>query len=301
MITGLKNSFELKELGPVRHYLGIEIEKSSNGEFAISQSKYIDKIVEEADLTNAKISKYPLDPGYFKLDPAPLLPNNDQYRKLIGMLLYLTVNSRPDISASVSILSQKVSKPTVTDLTEVKRVIRYLKGTRDLKLHLGGGDKVELLAYSDANWGEDREDRKSNSGYAISLNGGLISWCCRKQNVIAQSSCEAEYVALNESVREICWLKGLISDFGIKIEKPVTVKTDSQSCIALIRDSKFSNRTKHIDIKYHYVKDMARQDVIELEYVSSEDNVADMMTKPLNSTKISKFRTLVGIQIEEEC
>lgn len=300
VINGIKSHFELKDLGRVHHYLGINIERDEEGKFCISQPQYIDKIVTEANLENAKMSKYPVDPGYYKIDSDDL-DSNDEYRKLIGMLLYLTTNSRPDISAPISILSQKISKPTVTDLNEVKRVIRYLKGTRNAKLKLGGGDKnFPVTVFSDANWAEDRVDRKSNSGYVINLFGGPIAWSCRKQGLVALSSCEAEYVALCETIKEVTWLRGLISDFGVKINDPITVQTDSQSCIALVKDTRLSNRTKHIDIKFHYVKEMCKTGSIKLIYVSTEDNVADIMTKPLGSTRIRKLRELIGIEIEEE-
>lgn len=214
-------------------------------------------------MENAKTSKYPLDPGYYKLQSDALVSNNDEYRKLIGMLLYLAINTRPDISAAISILSQKISSPTVADLTEIKRVIRYLKGTRNAKLQLGGGvEHSQVSAFSDANWGEDRVDRKSNSGYVINLFGGPIAWSCRKQGLVALSSCEAEYIALSETTKELLWIRGVVSDFGVKIDDPIIINTDSQSCIAITKDMKYSNRTKHIDIKYHYVKDMCNKGLV---------------------------------------
>jgi Reverse transcriptase (RNA-dependent DNA polymerase) len=126
--------FEIKNLGNVKHYLGMDVLRDSEGHFKIAQSSYIDKIVEEAGLSDAKASNYPLDIGYFKISDSKSLVDNNEYRKLVGMLLYLATHSRPDISASVAILSQKISNPNETDLNEIKRIVRYLKGTRDLKL-----------------------------------------------------------------------------------------------------------------------------------------------------------------------
>lgn len=302
VINGIRSHFELKDLGKVHSYLGINIERNEQGIFCVSQPSYIDKIVSEANLGSAKVSKHPVDPGYYKLDSEDL-NSNDEYRKLIGMLLYLAINSRPDIAASIAILSQKISKPTASDMTEVKRVIRYLKGTRNAKLKLGGGGKdVEVLTvFSDANWAEDKVDRKSNSGYVIDLFGGPIAWSCRKQNLVALSSCEAEYIALCETTKEVAWLRGLISDFGVNIEEPVNIQTDSQSCIAMVKDTRLSRRTKHVDIKYHFVKEMCNTGLVKLTYVPSEENVADIMTKPLGPTRIKKLRELIGIEIEEEC
>lgn len=301
VVKQLKSVFELKELGEANHYLGIDISRDQQGVFLISQSSYIDKIVMEAGLTEAKGSKYPVDPGYYKLTDDKLMSSNDDYRKLIGMLLYLSINTRPDIAAGVSILSQKISKPTQTDMTEVKRLIRYIKSTRNLKLRLGGMTSNSITVFSDANWAEDRRDRKSNSGYLISLNGGVISWCCKKQSLVTLSSCEAEYVALCETAKQLTWIRNLVNDIGIQINDPITIKTDSQSAMALSTSQKASNRSKHIDLRYHYIRDMVQQNKYKLEYVSTEDNVADMLTKPLGSIRIARLRSLAGIEIEEEC
>ena len=217
LLFNVGKDFELKDLGNVKHYLGIDVQQDEKGNFMISQSNYIDKIVESARLNDAKLTKFPLDTGYYKLT-GELLPSNEEYRKLIGMLLYLTTNSRPDIAASVSILSQKVTKPRDIDWNEVKRIIRYIKGTRDLKLYLSSEKCSEnVFAFSDANWAEDREDRKSNSGYYCSINGGAISWSCTKQNVIAMSSTEAEYVALSETCKEVSWIKRIAQELKMDL------------------------------------------------------------------------------------
>lgn len=288
--------FELKDLGDVKAYLGIEVERDEAGNFMISQQQYIEKIIESSGMKDAKESRFPVDAGYYKL-AGELLPSNDEYRKLIGMLLFLTTQTRPDIAASVSILSQKVTKPRDTDLNEVKRIIRYLKGTKDLKLRLSSTKhKDDFYAYSDANWAEDREDRKSNSGYYCSINGGAISWSCRKQSIVATSSTEAEFVALSETCREVVWLKKLAKELEIKVPEPITVYTDSQSSMDMVENEKFSNRTKHIDTKFHYVKEAVNDKEIILEYVRTDENVADMLTKPLGTIKIEALRRLAALQ-----
>lgn len=300
----LRKHFEIKNLGKARQYLGIDIERI-DGSFLISQTSYINSIVEEAGLTHAKESKLPLDTGYFKAEqsatPEQLkeLDSNEEYRKLIGMLLYLGINTRPDIAASIAILSKRVEKPRNIDISEVKRVIRYLKGTQDLKLKLNDKTKPqELIAYSDANWAEDTLDRKSTSGHYCSLNGGTISWFSRKQNVIALSSCEAEYVALAETCKEVTWIKQIAKEFNITVNPEVKVYTDSQSCIALVQNPKQGNRTKHIDLKYHYVKEEVERKNVRLEYVPTESNTADLMTKPLTGRRTEMLRKLAGLTQE---
>lgn len=288
----LSKVFELKDLGDVKQYLGINILRDEKGNFVINQSNYIDKIVHEAGLKDSKVSAFPLDTGYYKnLEKQPL-PTNDQFRKLIGMLLYLSTNSRPDITASIAILSQKVSNPTLYDLNELKRVIRYLKGTRNLGLCMSSeGSEGELYAYSDANWAEDRTDRKSNTGYFVRLNGGSLAWNSHKQPLVTGSSTESEYVALYDTSKEVTWIKRLCKDFNINISETTPILTDSQSCMKIVEHEGQTHRTKHIDTKFHHTKDMVKNMEISLIYCPTEENVADMLTKPLGSIRLAKLRT----------
>lgn len=302
LMKSIGKEFELKDLGQVKHYLGIEVERTNHGEFLMSQTAFIDKIVKEAGLEEAKTMKNPIDLGYFKLNGTPL-ESNEEYRTLIGMLLYLSTNTRPDIAASVSILSQKVSQPRDVDLTQVKRLIRYIKGTRGRKLRLNVKGKSKILqVYSDANWAEDTSDRKSNTGFICKFNGGIISWCCRKQNVVALSSTEAEYVALTETCKEVVWLQEVSKCFDIdeNVFGRVKVFTDNQSCMAIVKNENFSNRTKHIDTRYHYIRSLVAEGRIYLEYVPTEMNVADLLTKPLGPGRIETLRKLAGMVDNEE-
>lgn len=291
-------AFEMKDLGEVKSFLEIDVEKNVNGHYMISQPRYIEKVLKESGLKDAKESKHPLDTGYWKLsDEDNMLDSNEVYRKLIGMLLYLSTNTRPDIAAAVSILSQRVSSPRQVDINEVKRVIRYLKGTKELKLSLSSDDAGEVLfGYSDANWAEDRVDRKSNSGYLCKVNGGTISWSCRKQDIVSLSSTEAEFVALSETCKEINWLRRISKEMKINLPKATKILTDSQSAMSMINNQKFSNRTKHIDTKYHFIRDKVMTKEVELEYVSTEKNVADMLTKPLGATRIRQLREMAGMK-----
>lgn len=234
------------------------------------------------------------------------------------MLLYLSTNSRPDISTSVALLSQRVNNPRDIDLNEVKRVIRYLLGTINLKLRMSSSEEAESIRiFSDADWAESKSDRKSHSGLFFEMNGGAIAWNCRKQEIVSLSSAEAEYVALSETCKETIWISRVADHFDVKFPKPVTIFTDSQSAIAMVNNHRFSHRTKHIDTKYHFVKDMVEKGIVILKYHPSTTNIADMMTKPLGGNKIRELRELAGLEdhhrsengaagcnncsIEEEC
>lgn len=298
-------AFEIKDLGEVKSYLGISLQRNEEGFFEMSQSEYIQKILEVTEMNDAKVSRIPMDTGYHKVEGEPL-DSNDDYRKLIGMLLYLSVNSRPDIAAAVAILCQKVSAPTSNDLNEAKRVLRYLKGTKDLRLKMGSSNgKDELWAFTDSDWAEDKVNRKSNSGFVCFLSNSPVMWKSKKQTIVATSSAEAEYIALSSGAKEVIWIKRMIESFGLKQEKPTKMYSDSMSAIAMVTKPKSGSKSKHIDTKFHHVKDLVSNKVIELQYVPTERNVADVLTKPLGKNKMKQFRELLGFtknsEIEEEC
>lgn len=292
----ISSTFDIRNLGEVKYYLGIEI-NSKNGIYSINKKKYINKIVKGFGLEEAKTSKIPLDSGYEKnqIENKDLLPSNAQYQKLIGCLLFVSLNSRPDISASIAILAQKISKPTKYDWNELKRVVQYLKGTANYQLYLAARDKSDLIGYADANWGESRHDRKSNSGFVFMLNGGVVSWCSKKQNCVALSSTEAEVIALAEATKEVIWIKQLLFEIGQEINIPITIYEDNQSCRHMILNGNASNRTKHIDVRCHFVKDHIKEGLINCLYCSSGEMIADILTKPLQRIKFEKFRSLMGV------
>ena len=297
----LEKEFSLTNLGELSSYVGITAERDPNGIFYIHQRPYIEEIIKKFGLEDAKVSKIPLDTGYNKVQSEEEdLADNELYQRLIGALLYLAVNSRPDISASISILSQKIKKPTKRDWTELKRVVRYLKGTKDLKLKLGGNNTDGLVGFADADWAENRTDRKSNSGFIFTLNGGAISWSCRKQTCVSLFSTEAEYIALSEASQEGIWIKRMLKDLGEEQNGPIKMLEDNQSCIKLATNDKFSNRTKHIDTKYHFVKDLIEEEIIKLEYCPTESMVADMLTKPLGPLKLQNLKRQSQL-MEQNC
>lgn len=295
-ISSLNRKFEVKDLGVIKSFLSIEISKDSDGSYSLAQERYIEAIVAQAELTDAKLQKYPLDPGYHKLTDERMLSDNNLYRKLIGMLLYVSTNTRPDIAVSVAILSQRIESPRQVDMNEVKRVIRYLKSTIKLRLKLSPTPNKRLMAYSDADWAEDRVTRKSMGATICLLHGGAISWISRKQNLVSISSTESEYYALSETAREVKWLISLLTDFNIAFNDAVEIQCDSQSCIKMIENEKFSNRTKHIDVRCHHIKELISNRDIKLSYCPTSENVADMLTKPLAGTKISYLRSMANLR-----
>lgn len=297
VIDSISKIFKLTNLGSISTYLGVQVERNDQGVYYIHQQKYIDQILIEYGMEECRTSRIPMDPGYFKEVPINeiLLNNNSEYRRMIGSLLYLTVNSRPDIAVAVSILSRKVSKPTSRDLTELRRVLKYLKYTRDLKLKLGGSDGMRMEGYADSDWAGDLQSRKSTSGYIFKFGSGIISWGCKKQQNVTLSSTEAEYVALSEGCQELEYLLKIFQDFKISIDD-VEMYEDNQSCLKLL-DDKINHRTRHIDVKYHYVKELKQKGKVHFTYCQTNEMLADMMTKPLTNVKLDFFRNQIGLTI----
>lgn len=290
----LSSKFEMQNLGEIKHYLGIEVTRDSDGNFELCQSNYIEQIALKFGLQGAKEAKTPMDVSYYKSssDSSAQLIKNEDYQRLIGCLLYVSVNSRPDIAASISILAQKVSNPTQDDWNQLKRVVKYLKATASLRLRLSNvATKVtDLIGYADANWAEDRDSRKSNSGYTFFYNGGLINWSCRKQSCVSLSSTEAEFIALSDACQEAVWLQRLLKDMHQNIILPTVINEDNQSCLKIVKEEKFSNRTKHIDTKLHFVKDYIDKNLIQCKYCPTEEMIADLFTKPLPVSKHINLR-----------
>lgn len=295
----LSSKFEINNLGDVRSYLRMEIQRNENGWFGINQTAFIRKIIDDFGLADAKPSNVPMDVSYRKqTDTGDILISNDKYRSLIGSLLYVSVNTRPDIAASVGILSQKVERPTQDDWNELKRVVRYLKGTADLSLVIGNNNQHEnLIGYADADWAEDRMDRKSISGHVFKFKGSTIGWSSKKQTVVAMSSAEAEYISLSEACKELIWIRRLLKDFYQPQDMATIVYEDNQSCIKLAQSENLSGRTKHIDTKKYFVKDYIEKGEIFCDYCPTKEMIADMLTKPLPAHRLVELRETCGLRL----
>lgn len=302
LLQELNRQFETKDLGHITHYLGMQISREDDGTFTLSQKYKIQETIEEFGLQEAKTASTPMETSYLKEpnDQSNLLQDNHLYRKAIGKLLYIATITRPDISTAVGILSRKVSKPTKMDWNAVKRVIRYLKGTINKKLKLSARTSHKLTGYVDADWAGDKSDRKSTSGYLFSIGEGLISWTSKKQSSVALSSTEAEYIAAAHASQEVVWLMQLLSDLGMPQEGPIKIYEDNQGCLALAQTERVNPRTKHIDVKHHFLRDLQEQGLIELNYCPTEDMTADILTKPLVRERHWRLTSKMGLTEETQ-
>ena len=216
------------------------------------------------------------------------------YQSIVGSLLFLSTRTRPDISFSVSKASRSCTEPNEGDMCKVKRILRYLKITSGFGITYKKG-KGKIIGFADADWAGDVRDRKSTSGYCFVRNGGAVSWQTSKQNCIALSTCEAEFVSLSGACQEAIWLKRLVSEMENKPEESILIKEDNQAAIAISKDSSNHKKAKHIDIKFQFSRMAVETKQVELEYCPSNKNIADLLTKGVSTEKFHFFRSEMGV------
>lgn len=290
LINHLKIEFKAKELGEVKNFLGMEINRKGN-EIKITQKRQIEKMLEKFNMEDCNGAKSPMTKGF-------QVENKEEeievpYRMLIGSLMFVCTASRPDICYAVSYLSQYLDKPKNCVWIEGKRVLRYLKETINLGLTYQKGKEQKIETYSDADWASNKEDRKSTSGSVSRYCGNTISWFSRKQACVSLSTAEAEYIAAATSVCDLINIQGLSKDFNEDIKGILYV--DNRGAIDMTQSFENSKRTKHIDIRYHFIKDLVISNTINIQYVESKSNLADMFTKVLSNEHYYKFRNELNI------
>ncbi|KAJ3540638.1 hypothetical protein NMY22_g4216 [Coprinellus aureogranulatus] len=299
----MRERWTIKELGVPRQFLGLGVSFDDNHVY-LSQIALIDRIIAMFGQTDAYPTSIPMDPGLKLRRPNKSSLTAEElawiaktpFRSLIGMLLYLAIGTRPDIAYAVQQLSQFLDCFTSVHWNAAIRVVRYLKGTRDLKLRLGGKEELQLVGFTDSDWANCLDTRRSVGGYGFSLGSGLISWTAKKQATVAASSCEAEYVAAYEACKENEWLRSLLAEIDFKPEGPTTVLCDNRAAIIISEDPLLHARVKHIDIKYHFLRERAIEaKSITLRYINTNDNVADMFTKALPPRRFARLRELAGL------
>ncbi|KAL0317673.1 UNVERIFIED_CONTAM: Retrovirus-related Pol polyprotein from transposon TNT 1-94 [Sesamum angustifolium] len=269
----MMKTFEMSDLGLMHFFLGIEINQEKEGIF-MCQRKYTETLLKKFKMESCKTVTTPLVTGekYQKEDGSQKV-DGSIYRSLIGSLLYLTA-TRPDIMFATSLLSRFMQSPSQVHYAATKRILRYLR---------------------DSDWAGSVDDMKSTSGYTFSLGSGIFSWASKKQATVAQSSVEAEYIATAAISNQAIWLRRILEDIGEKQEEPTTIYCDNKSAIAITKNSVQHSRTKHIDIKYHSLREATTRGEIELKYCSTEEQLADIFTKALPRNKFEELRMKIGV------
>ena len=294
----LMEKFFMTDLKDIKLFLGIRVLRSEN-KITLDQSAYIKTILDKFNMSDCKAVSTPLEN---KLNYRVL--NSDEKfdapcRNLIGCLMYVMLCTRPDLSVAVNILSRYLTKNNKELWQCLKRVLRYLKGSIDIKLNYMRGNYNDLLiGYVDSDWGgNDEKDRKSTTGFLFKLfEQCTICWSTKRQLSVAASSTEAEYMALFEAVREAMWLKALATSINVNIEKPIIIYEDNNGCISIANNPTCHKRSKHIDIKYHFSREQVEKNIIKLNYISTGNQLADILTKPLSAVKFLEFRAGMGLK-----
>ena len=246
-------------------------------------------------IENSKATTIPIDTGakLTKATEDSKLFNQELYQSAIGSLLYLSTRTRPDIAYAVSNVTRFCSKPTMEHWKSIKHIMRYLNDTRICGLLYDKEKVTDFIGYSDADWAGDFDDCRSTSGYLFELSGAAVSWRSKKQSCVALSTAEAEYMALASAAQEAVWMQRLQNDVNEASVKSTLIYEDNQSTICMAKNPQYHGRAKHIDIKFHYIREHVEKKAIQLEYCESKNMVADMLTKALLSSQFVKLREML--------
>lgn len=276
----LNQSFQMKDLGPLTYFLGLEVSHSPDG-YMVTQHKYTKDLIALAGLTDNKHVDTPLEINVkYSKDDSDDLHDPTLYRQLVGSLIYLTI-TRPDISYSVQVVSQFVAAPKKIHLTAVHRIIRYIRGTRHRGLFFPSSSSLHLHAFADADWAGCPDTRRSTTGWCMFLGNSLISWKCKKQPTVSKSSTEAEYRAMSSACSEILWLRRLLTELDHPCPGPTPLYADNISAIRIASNPVYHERTKHIEVDCHFIRELFQNGLILLPHVASNMQLADIFTKSL--------------------
>jgi len=309
-VESMKKRFTLKVIGKPESILGMKIVYDMKDKcLTLSHRQYIEQMLSGHNMGHTKPMPTPESEELLGPEHCPTTDSERKdmqkfpYRQVVGELLHLANTSRPDLSHCVGVLARFLETPGKKHWEACKRAMRYLAGTKDVGLMFDGErsqGSLQLEAYSDADWGRDIHGRKSIYGFIIHLNGCPIAWTSKKQTFVAQSTCESEYVGMSEAIREIRWIHQLLQELKFEVPTPVLLG-DNDSAVMIASNTRMDNRIKSIDIKYHYIKDEVNAKHVMLQYVPTEDNLADIFTKPLARVKFNRLRgPMMGTYTHQE-
>ena len=297
----MNKKYKLTDTGPASWLLGIKITRDlTNRKLSLSKHAYIEAIITKYNFNDLKPLAIPIDPsiplsktqGPSKLEDVARM-KNIPYREAVGSLMYAAMGTRPDIAFATSTVAQFCDNPGWVHWEAMKWIFRYLLGTKKLEL-VYGGESRGIVGYVDAD-GASQEHRRAISGYVFIVDGGAVSWSSKKQELVTLSTTEAEYVAQTHAAKEAVWLRRLLTELFGPMEGPTTLFSDSKSAIALAQDGHYHARTKHIDIRYHFIRYIIEAGTIKLVYCSTDNVTADTLTKALPSVKAKHFASALGL------
>lgn len=294
VIDFLNKHFEIK-VSEAKCFLGLEIDQRPDGAIYIHQSAYARKVLNRFRMTECHAVTVPADPNQILCTSDVRNESKFPYREVIGSLMYLAIATRPDISYAIGNCSRFMENPATVHIGAVKRILKYISGTLNFGLCYSGSREFHLRGFSDADYAGDVNNRRSTSGCIFLLGTCAISWFSTKQKSVALSTTEAEYVAASEAIKELIWLKRLLGEIAPNIDRVPSFYMDNQSAIKIVKNPELHKRTKHIDVRYHFIRERYEWKEFKLEYVSSNEQIADIFTKALARNKFEFFRNEMNI------
>ncbi|GJT72928.1 putative ribonuclease H-like domain-containing protein [Tanacetum coccineum] len=289
----MQSRFQMSSMGELTFFLGLQVKQNKEGIF-ISQDKYVAEILKKFDLVNVKAAITPME------TKLPLTKDEEAfdvdvhlYRSMIGSLMYLTA-SRPDIMYAVCVCSRFQVTPKTSHLNAVKRIFKYLKGKPNLGLWYPRESPLDLEAFSDSDYGGSNLDRKSTTGGCQFLGQRLISWQCKKQTIVATSTTEAEYVAAANCCGQVLWVQNQLLDYGFNFMN-TKIHIDNESTICIVKNPVYHSKTKHIEIRHHFIRDCYEKKLISVEKIHTDLNVADLLTKPFDGPRFNYLVVSIGM------
>jgi hypothetical protein len=290
----------VKDLGEVEKFLGIKVESETSNGYKMSQKAMIDALVDQFGLKNSKPVGTPIAEVIHAAEDMKLLnvSETSEFRTLAGALLWIARCTRPDIGFAVHHMTRKTHAPRICDYKSGKRILRYLAGTSDYKLEVKRsveGEEVCFEVYTDADWASEHTDRKSVNAALTYLNGMLVSWHCSKQSLVSLSTMESEFVSASRGIQEAMGCYYMVKELGQPIRLPIQLRMDNQAAIATIMNEASSSKTKHVDIKHKYVKELYRLKIVLPSYVTTTNMKADILTKFMPTPNFVRLRTMIGI------
>ncbi|KAE8725434.1 Indole-3-acetic acid-amido synthetase GH3.17 [Hibiscus syriacus] len=286
--------FQMKELGQLKHFLGLEVDRTHEGIF-LCQQKYAKDLLKRFGMLECKSTSTPMEPNIkMCAHEGKDLEDATMYRQLVGSLIYLTL-TRPDISYAVGVMSRYMQNPKKPHLEAVRRILRYVKNTIDYGLLYKKGEDCKLVGYCDADYAGDHDTRRSTTGYVFKLGSGTISWCSKRQPTVSLSTTEAEYRAAAMAAQESTWLIQLMNNLHQPVDYAIPLYYDNQSAIRLAENPVFHARTKHVEVHFHFVREKVLQEEIEMGQIKTDEQIADLFTKSLSVGKFEHFRRQHGV------
>lgn len=293
VLRHLSKRFEIKT-SVAKYFLGMEINRDKDGSIHLSQATYARKVLKRFNIEECREVSTPMDPNQTVSNFTDSKNSNYPYREAIGSSMYLMVATRPDIAFAIGVVSRFMEQPTEAHVNAVKRIMRYIKGTVKYGIRFDARAGKVLIGSSDADYAGDTETRRSTSGRVIMFCGGAVSWGSERQKSVSLSTTESEYNAGSDAVKELIWLIRLISDLT-GIEGKPELNMDSQGAIRLVKNPEFNKRTKHIDIRYHFIREKYEEGNFHLNYVPTDEQLADIFTKALLKGNFQRLRSSLNI------